>query len=137
MSTCCVCLSEFDGESAPILMIDPSGNPLLLCPHCAGLVDAIAGKEDSPERTEAIQSLAEIDIKSNLVAKQLSLLISHKDAPLSEEDAFCDEEELVDEEQSSSPAPIQSTGASSFYFYVGVGFLAAALVLLVLLKILV
>lgn len=132
MSRCCICLREFEGEEAPILMMDAEGNPLVLCSECEEIVDAIAGTPDSPERDAALAALAELDVADPMVATELSRLIAREDAPLTEEDAYEDEEALLEE---APPAPTAGAGkASSLYFYLGVGCLAAALVLFVILK---
>ncbi len=132
MSRCCICLQEFLGEDAPILMMDPQGNPLVLCPECAGIVDAIAGKPDSPERDEALLALSELDVSDPMVAKELSRLIAREDLPLSEEDGFEDEEAMADEPVPT--VPTVSPKGSSLYLYLGVGCLAVALVLFLILR---
>ena len=132
MSTCCVCLEKFEGEDAPILMMDPSGSPLVLCPQCAEIVDAIAGTPDSPEREEAIARLAEIDVTDPLVATELSKLVSYEDAPL-EEEGWENEDDLA---EAAPPNPQTSHGGSALYLYLGLGCLAVALVLYILLKLL-
>lgn len=138
MSVCCVCLKEFPGEDAPILMLSPEGEPLVLCPECAALVDAVAGKPDSPERDEAIRALAEIDVDSPMVATELSRLVMREDAPLTEEDAYDDSAESGEESDEALPPPTPPLipRASRIYFYLGVGCLAAALVLLLVLRLL-
>lgn len=133
MSTCCVCLKEFEGEDAPILMMDPSGSPLVLCPDCAALVDAIAGTPDTPERREAVASLAEIEVENPIVAVELSRLISYEDSPLAADEGWEDEGALAEAE---TPSPTAAGGGSGLYLYLGLGCLAAALVLYILLKIL-
>lgn len=133
MSICAVCLKEFPGEDAPILMMDPSGNPLVLCPECAALVEAIAGTPDSPERSAAISALAEIDVEDPLVATELSRLVSYEDAPLSEAEGWEDGEELAEEEP---PVPDVVTPASNLYLYLALGCIAVAFVLLLVLRLL-
>ena len=128
--TCCVCLSKFEGEDAPILMMDPAGNPRVLCPHCADLLDAIAGTPDSPERDEAVAALRAIDVKNPTVAFELAKLIDRTDAPLAEEDAYESEEELEGEE---IPVPVP-VGGSNLSLYLGLGCLGIALILFVLLR---
>ena len=108
MSICAVCLKDFPGEDAPILMMDPSGNPLVLCPECAALVEAVAGTPDSPERQAAVAALAEIDVENSLVATELSHLVNYLDAPLSEEDGW-EEEETVAEEEPPVPETVTPT----------------------------
>ena len=132
MSVCCVCLREFPGEDAPILMMDAQGNPLLLCEECAALLDAIAGTPDSEERDAAIEALSEMDVSDPMVASELSRLIAREDAPLSEEDGGEDEEALAEETPPAMPAA--SGKASSLYFYLGIGCLAAAAVLFIILQ---
>ena len=133
MSTCAVCLKDFPGEDAPILMMDPSGNPLVLCPECATLVEAIAGTPDSPDRRAAVSALAEIDVENALVATELSRLVNHEDAPLSEEDGWEDEGELSEEE---APVPEMAKPASNLYLYLALGCLGVALILLLILRLL-
>jgi hypothetical protein len=133
MSTCCVCLKSFDGEDAPILMMDPSGTPLVLCPECTEIVDAIAGTPDSPERDEAVSRLAEIEVENPIVALELSRLVNHEDAPLDTDEGWEDEEDLAAAE---TPAPAVKGGGSSLYLYLGLGCLGVALLLYILLKIL-
>ena len=128
--TCCVCLCKFEGEEPPILMMDHAGNPRVLCPHCAGLLDAIAGTPDSPERDEAVAALRAIDVKNPTVAFELAKLIDRTDAPLDEEDAYESEEELEGEE---IPVPV-SVGGSNLSLYLGLGCLGIALILFVLLR---
>ena len=125
MSTCCVCLANFEGEEAPILMMDPSGTPLVLCPECAELVDAIAGTPDSPERREALARLAEIDVEDSLVAVELSKLVNYEDAPLDTDEGWENEEELVSAE---APAPT-AHGGSALDLDLGLGCLGVALLL--------
>ena len=132
MPTCCVCLQPFEGEDAPILMMSASGNPLVLCPRCAALVDAIAGTPDSPEREAAVRELADVSHASPRVESVLLRLVRHEDEPLSEEDAFENEEEVLEEDVPTDVAPA-STG-SNLYLYLGIGCLAAALVLFLLLR---
>ena len=137
MSVCCVCLKEFDGENAPILMLEPDGTPLVLCPDCAALVEKIAGKPASPERTEAVRALAEIDVDSPMVATELSRLVAGEDAPLDENDAWEEDENgepIAEEEAAPPPTPPLVPRASRLYLYLGLGCLAAALVLFVILK---
>ena len=132
MSTCCVCLKEFEGEDAPILLVHPSGTPLVLCPECTALVEAVAGTPDSPEREEALEALealAEMDIKNRLVATELCRLIEGEDAP---EEAENGEEAEASEEGAPS---VPTRTASGLYFYLGCGCLAAALVLYIILRI--
>ena len=129
--TCCVCLSHFEGEEPPILMMDREGAPLVLCPDCTALMDAIAGTPASPERDEAVAALREIDVKNPAVAAELARLIDGTDAPLSEEDAYEDEDEVAEQE---TPAPTVVRPASELWLYLGVGFGAVALLLLVLLR---
>lgn len=131
MSTCAVCLKDFPGEDAPILMIDPSGNPLVLCPECAALVEAIAGTPDTEERRAAVSALAEIDVENPLVANELSRLVTYEDAPLSVADAWEDEEEMAEEE---TPVPETVTPASNLYLYLGLGCLGLALILFLILR---
>ncbi len=131
MSTCCVCLKEFDGADAPILMFDGEGEACVLCPDCAAIVDKIAGTPDSPEREEAIAALREIDVESPMIADQLIRLVRHEDTPLSEEDAFLTEEEV--EEQPVAP-PAVSGPASNLSLYLALGCLGAAFVLFILLR---
>ena len=133
MPICAVCLKEFEGEDAPILMMDPSGNPLVLCPECAALVEAIAGTPDSPERTAAVAALAEIDVEDPLIATELSRLVSYEDAPLSEAEGWEDEEELAEEEP---PVPETVMPASNLYLYLALGCIAVALALLLVLRLL-
>ncbi len=133
MSLCCVCLKEFPGEEeAPILMMDAQGNPLLLCPECASIVDAIAGTPDSPRRDAAILALSEMEVSEPMVADELSRLISREDAPLSEEDGWEDEEAIMEE----APPTVRAVAGkvSSLYFYLGIGCLAAAVILFVILQ---
>ena len=129
--TCCVCLSHFEGEEPPILMMDREGEPLVLCPDCAALMDAIAGTPDSPKRDEAIAALREIDVKNPAVATELAHLIDRTDAPLSDENAYEDEDEVAEQE---TPAPTVVRPASELWLYLGVGFGAAALLLLLFLR---
>ena len=133
MSRCCVCLQEFSGEDAPILMMDATGHPLVLCPSCEGLLDAIAGKPDSPERDRAIEALSELDVADPMVATELSRIISGEDTPLTEEDGWEDEEAVL-KEAPPTATPIAGK-ASSLYFYLGVGCLAVAMLLFIILKI--
>ncbi len=133
MSTCCVCLKSFEGENAPILMMDPSGSPLVLCPDCTEIVDAIAGTPDSPEREEAVARLAEIDVENPIVAVELSRLVNYEDAPLDSEAGWEDEDDLANAE---APVPAVSRGGSALYLYLGLGCLGAALVLYIILKLL-
>lgn len=133
MSTCCVCLKDFEGEDAPILMMDPSGTPLVLCPACAELVDAIAGTPDSPERREAVSRLADLEVENPIVAVELSRLVNYEDAPLNTDEGWEDENDLADAE---TPAPTVKGGGSSLYLYLGLGCLGVALLLYILLKLL-
>lgn len=133
MSTCAVCLKEFSGDDAPILMMDPSGNPLVLCPECAALVEAIAGTPDTEERRAAVSALAEIDVENPLVATELSRLVTYEDAPLSEEEGWEDEEALSEEE---IPVSEPLKPASNLYLYLALGCLGAALILLLILRLL-
>ena len=128
--TCCMCLNNFEGEEPPILMMDRAGNARVLCPDCAAIVDAIAGTPDSPERDEAIATLREMDIKNPAVAFELAKLIDRTDAPLTEEDGYESAEELEGEE---IPVPV-AVGGSNLSLYLGLGCLAAALVLFLLLR---
>ena len=129
--TCCVCLARFEGEEPPILMMNRAGEPLVLCPDCANLLDAIAGTPDSPEREEAVATLSEIDVKNPAVATELSRLVARTDAPLSEENAYEDEEEMAEQE---TPAPTVVRPASELWLYLGVGFGTVALLLLLFLR---
>lgn len=135
MSTCCVCLAQFEGEDAPILMMDPLGNQLLLCPDCAALVDAIAGAPDSEERTAALAELAEIDVESPLVATELSRLINREDAPCDMKDAW--EEEEAEALADAPTPPATQAGGSNLPLYLGIGCLAVAAVLFLILRFLV
>ena len=131
MATCCVCLQKFSGEEPPILMMNGEGEAMVLCPECAALLDKIAGTEDSEERTRAVEELLEINVQNPLVAAELSRLIRHEDAPLSEADAFLDESEV---EEAPIAVPTAVSRASNLWFYLGVGCLAAALVIFLLLR---
>lgn len=131
MSTCCVCLKEFEGDDAPILMFDGEGEACVLCPECAAIVDKIAGTPDSPERDEAIAALREIDVESPVIAGELVRLVRHEDAPLSEEDTFETEEEV---EEQPVAAPLASNRASNLSLYLALGCLGAAFVLFILLR---
>ena len=132
MPTCCVCLQPFEGEEPPILMMSASGNPLVLCPRCAALVDAIAGTPDSPAREAAVKELADVTNAAPRVEAELLRLVRHEDEPLCEEDGFESEEEVLEEEAPTAPAPAPK--ASSLYLYLGLGCLAAALVLFLILR---
>ena len=114
-------------------MMDPSGNPLVLCPECAALVEAIAGTPDSPERRAAVSALAEIDVEDSLVATELSRLVTYLDAPLSEEEGWEEEEEVAEEE---IPVPEVVTPASNLYLYLALGCIGVALILLLILRLL-
>lgn len=129
--TCCVCLSYFEGEEPPILMMDREGEPLVLCPECAALMDAIAGMPDSPEREAAIAALREIDVKNPAVATELSHLIDRTDAPLTEEEAYEDAEEVAEQE---IPTPEVVHSASNLWLYLGIGCLAVVLILVLILR---
>ncbi len=131
MSTCCVCLKEFEGEDAPILMFDGEGEACVLCPECAAIVDKIAGTPDSPEREEAITALREIGVESPMIADELVRLVRREDAPLSEEDAFESEEEV---EALPVAAPVADNRASNLSLYLALGCLGAAFVLFILLR---
>ncbi len=131
MATCCVCLHKFEGEEPPILMMDGEGEAMVLCPECAAILDKIAGTEESEERTRAVEALLEVNVQNPLVAAELSRLIRHEDAPLAEEDAFLDEGEV---EEMPVAVPTAVSGASNLWFYLGVGCLAAAFVIFVLLR---
>lgn len=128
--TCCMCLNKFEGEEPPILMMDHAGNPRVLCPACTGIVDAIAGTPDSPERDAAIATLRGMDIKNPTVAFELAKLIDRTDAPLDEADAWESEEELAEEEP---PVP-EVVNGSNLSLYLGLGCIAAALILFLLLR---
>ena len=128
--TCCVCLSKFEGEEPPILMMDRAGNPRVLCPHCTELLDAIAGTPDSPERDMAVATLRSMDVKNPTVAFELAKLIDRTDAPLDEENTYESEEELEGEE---IPVPVP-VGGSNLSLYLGLGCLGIALVLFLLLR---
>ncbi|MBR7095061.1 MAG: hypothetical protein IKC73_02470 [Clostridia bacterium] len=131
MATCCVCLHKFEGEEPPILMMNGEGEAMVLCPECAALLDKIAGTEESEERTRAVEALLEMDVQNPTVAAELSRLIRHEDAPLSEEDAFLDEEE-VEEMPVANPTTV--SGASNLWFYLGAGCLGAAFILFLILR---
>ena len=131
--TCCVCLNKFEGEEPPILMMDREGEALVLCPECTALVEAVAGTPDSPEREAAVEALREMDVKNPSVATELGYLIDRTDAPLTEEDTYDDAEELAEEEP---PAPCTCRRASDLYFYLGVGCLAVAFLIYVLIRLL-
>ena len=130
MSTCCVCLRDFDGENAPILMFDGEGEACVLCPDCAAILDKIAGTPDSPERDAAVESLMEIDVKSPMIAAELVRLVRREDAPLTEEEAYETEEE-VEEEPIATPV---ASAASNLSLYLALGCLGAAFILFILLR---
>lgn len=129
--TCCVCLSHFEGEEPPILMLDREGEALVLCPDCAAILDAIAGTPDSQEREDAIAALRDIDVKNPIVATELSHLIDRTDVPLTEDAAYEEEEDV---EAMETPAPIVVNRASDLWLYLGIGCLAVVMVLVVLLR---
>ena len=128
--TCCMCLNKFEGEEPPILMMDRMGNPRVLCPDCAAIVDAIAGTPDSPERDTAIATLREMDIKNPTVADELIKLIDRLDAPLEDEDYYESEEALAAAEP---PKPIASNG-SNVSLYLGLGCIAVALIIYLIVR---
>ena len=128
--TCCMCLNKFEGEEPPILMMDRAGNPRVLCPDCTAIVDAIAGTPDSPEREDAITALRGMDIKNPDVAFELGRLIDRTDAPLDEDGAWESEDALAEEEP---PVP-EVVHGSNLSLYLGLGCIAAALILFLLLK---
>ena len=130
MSTCCVCLRDFDGENAPILMFDGEGKACVLCPDCAAILDKIAGTPDSPERDAAVESLQAIDVKSPMIAAELVRLVRREDAPLTEEEAYETEEE-VEEEPIAVPV---ASAASNLSLYLSLGCLGAAFILFILLR---
>ncbi len=131
MHTCCVCLHKFEGEEPPILMIDEQGREMVLCPDCTPLVEAVAGTPDGEERNAAIEAISKIDVKNTLVLEELARLIEREDAP-----PTLEEETLFDEaaEAPSVPPLITKSGAD-LSLWLGLGFLAAALILFVILKV--
>ena len=128
--TCCMCLNKFEGEEPPILMMDRAGNPRVLCPDCAAIVDAIAGTPDSPERDAAIEALRDIDVRNPAVAEELIKLVERTDAPLDEADAYESEDELAEQE---TPEPIAVHG-SNVSLYLGLGCIGVALILFLILR---
>lgn len=132
MSTCCVCLKQFEGENAPILMFDGEGEACVLCPDCGAIVDKIAGTPDSPERDAAIAALREIDVESPMIADELVRLVRREDAPLGEEDAYEAEEE-VEELPEAAPVAV-SDRYSNLSLYLALGCLGAAFILFILLR---
>ena len=131
MPTCCVCLNKFEGEDAPILMMDAEGEARVLCPECAAIVDKIAGTPDSPERDAAVNELYAIGVKDPTVAEELAALIHHEDAPLSEEDTYAEEDEVLD---MPVAVPKVVNKMADLWLYLGLGCLAAAFVIFVLLR---
>lgn len=131
MHTCCVCLHKFEGEEPPILMLDEQGREMVLCPDCAPLVEAVAGTPDGEERSAAIEGLSAIDVKNTLVLEELMRLINREDAPptLEEEELFSDNEEAP-----GVPPLITKSGAD-LSLWLGLGCLAAALILFIILKV--
>lgn len=131
MHTCCVCLHKFEGEEPPILTVDEQGRELVLCPDCAPLVEAVAGTPDGEERTAAIEGLSAIDVKNTLVLEELARLINREDAPPTlEEDAL-----LLDNEAAPSVPPLITKSGADLSLWLGLGFLAAALILFIILKV--
>ena len=130
MSTCCVCLRDFDGENAPILMFDGEGEACVLCPDCVAILDKIAGTPDSPERDAAVEELQAINVESTMIAAELARLVRREDAPLTEEEAYETEEE-VEEEPIAVPV---ASAASNLSLYLALGCLGAAFVIFILLR---
>ena len=131
MPTCCVCLNKFEGEDAPILMMDGEGEARVLCPECAAILDKIAGTPDSPEREAAVRELYAIIVKDPTVAAELAALIHHEDAPLEEDEAF-EEEEEIREMPVAKPTAVNR--ASNLWLYMGIGCLAAAVLIFILVR---
>ena len=114
--------------------MDRAGNPRVLCPACTEIVDAIAGTPDSPEREEAIETLRGMDIKNPTVAFALARLIDRTDAPL-EDDACDGEDMLLDDASDDADFPVpEVVNGSNLSLYLGLGCMAAALVLFLLLR---
>ncbi len=131
MHTCCVCLHKFEGEEPPILMMDEQGREMVLCPDCAPLVEAVAGTPDGEERNAAIEGLSAIDVKNTLVLEELARLINREDAPPSlEEEAL-----LLDSEEPPSVPPLITKSGADLSLWLGLGCLAAALILFIILKV--
>lgn len=131
MHTCCVCLHKFEGEEPPILMMDEQGREMVLCPECAPFVEAVAGTPDGEERNAAIEALSAIDVKNTLVLEELMRLINREDAP-----PTLDEEALLDDgEEAPTVPPLITKSGADLSLWLGLGCLAAALILFIILKV--
>ncbi len=131
MHTCCVCLHKFEGEEPPILMPDEQGREMVLCPECAALVEAVAGTPDGEERDAAIRQLSALDVKNTLVLEELSRLIDREDAP----PTLTEDELLLDTEGEPAVPPLITKSGADLSLWLGLGCLAAALVLFIILKV--
>ena len=55
---CCICKSEVDKESAPILTMGGFGNPRYLCDKCAGALDCASTARNVPDIEAAMAYLS-------------------------------------------------------------------------------
>ncbi len=140
MHTCCICSKRFEGDAPPIFMINELGEPLVLCPACTERVLAISDTPDSPAREAAAEALSDL-VSNPAVAAELSRIVRRESAGLTEEEAteelpdapadMAPDEELPDDAVAPVPPPAP---ASPFFLYGGLGLLALAVVLGLILR---
>ena len=115
MNTCAICRNHFEAESPAVLFISSYGKKRVLCEGCEEILDRATVEEDTPDRTEARETLDKMSfaIKDPEVLETLKNILSgevDEGAPTPEEEAEMEaifEEIRKEDEENGDPSSEQ------------------------------
>lgn len=120
MATCCICGETLPEGDAPILTFDGQGREKPLCPICAAHAEALSG-EDPEAKEAAIRAFSSADIRDPSVLRALA--------------ALCRSGEVPEEPPGGLPVPKRALPAPNLSLWLGLGCMALALLLYLIIQV--